>query len=220
STSNSMNRETFCRAVDSNGQQCCDCEEFFARPQDEARCAECGHGRSKHPGTRKAADAEPSEIPSDGQAHQSSSSTAAVKEIFNRRHGAIRISKAPNKNGMNEVQAMKNRGCYVDDGPLSFERDWSYLKITQHLRKLFPKVFEYLDITDTTKRTASSSQPAHPEKPNWRLLNKTGQTLTIVDIAFPTGTDLVKHKGREKAGVNECHLWFGMFANTQCKCCC
>ncbi|OAX31897.1 hypothetical protein K503DRAFT_860569 [Rhizopogon vinicolor AM-OR11-026] len=76
-------------------------------------------------------------------------------------------------------------------------------KITQQLRKLFPKVFAHLD-----KRTALSSQSGQEEKPIWRLLNKTGQNLTIVDIAFPTGTDLAKHKGREKASVTECHLWF------------
>jgi len=127
--------------------------------------------------------------------------------VFLQRHGAIRVSKAPTKNGMNEIQAMKNRRCYVDE-QVTFDPDWSYPKITQLLRKLFPKVFHYLDAE--RHRTVSSSQSAgQEEKPLWRLLNKTGQTLTVVDIAFPTGMDLAKHKGRDKASVAECHLWFG-----------
>jgi hypothetical protein len=35
--------------------------------------------------------------------------------------------------------------------------------------------------------------------------------LTVVDVAFPTGSDLSKHKGRDKASASECHLWFGRF---------
>ncbi|KAG1895798.1 uncharacterized protein F5891DRAFT_1193808 [Suillus fuscotomentosus] len=50
--------------------------------------------------------------------------------------------------------------------------------------------------------------PTQDKKPIWRLLNKSGQTLTVVDVAFPTGTDLMKHKGRDKASVSKCHLWF------------
>ena len=122
------------------------------------------------------------------------------------------MSKAPNKNGRNEIQAMKNRGCYVDE-QATFDHDWAYPRITQLLRKLFPKVFDYLDAE--RHRSVSSSQSAgQEEKPVWRLLNKTGQVLTVVDIAYPTGTDLAKHKGRDKASVTECHLWFGAVAIT------
>jgi hypothetical protein len=126
------------------------------------------------------------------------------------RHGAIRVSKAPTKNGMNEIQAMKNRGCYVDE-QVSFYHDWPYSRITQLLRKLFPKVFDYLDL-DRHRSVSSSQSVGQEEKPIWRLLNKSGQVLTVVDIACPTGTDLAKHKGREKASVTECHLWFGAVA--------
>ncbi|KAJ8593877.1 hypothetical protein M405DRAFT_810108 [Rhizopogon salebrosus TDB-379] len=79
-----MNRENFCRAADPNGQQLCDCEDFYARHGDEGHCAECGHGRSKHPRTRKAVEVEHPEIPQGEEACPSSSGTAAVKEIFNR----------------------------------------------------------------------------------------------------------------------------------------
>ncbi|KAG1731248.1 hypothetical protein EDD22DRAFT_928259 [Suillus occidentalis] len=290
-----MDRENFCRATDPEGQLC-DCEDFYPRHGDEGHCAECGHGRSKHPRTRKTADIGHSEIPQDEEACPSSSSTAAVKEIFNRvtakrggsilstkaardealstlastrltnysklskgpgpsaglqktrrdtttssqpsgsqarrsttttsgvsnfrvasvgmlicgvdRHGAIRVSKAPSKNGMNEIQAMKNRGCYVDE-QATFYHDWSYARVSQLLRKLFPKVFHYLD-TERPRNVSSSSQSAAGQegKPPWRLLNKSGQVLTVVDIACPTGTDLAKHKGRDKASVTESHLWF------------
>jgi hypothetical protein len=75
-------------------------------------------------------------------------------------------------------------------------KHWSYARVSQVLRKLFPKVFHYLDASQE-------------EKPPWRLLNKSGQVLTVVDIACPTGTDLAKHKGRDKASVTDSHLWFG-----------
>ncbi|KAG1863029.1 hypothetical protein F4604DRAFT_1929212 [Suillus subluteus] len=70
------------------------------------------------------------------------------------RNGLIRAPKAPSKNGRNEIQAMKNRGCYLD-WPEQFIIDsgWSYHKITSQLQSWFPK-------------------------------------------------------GRDKASVSECHLWF------------
>jgi hypothetical protein len=92
-----MDRENFCRAADPEGQLC-DCEDFYPRHGDEGHCAECGHGRSKHPRTRKTADIGHSEIPQDEEACPSSSGTAAVKEIFNRvtakRGGSILSTKA------------------------------------------------------------------------------------------------------------------------------
>ncbi|KAG1855617.1 hypothetical protein F4604DRAFT_1932264 [Suillus subluteus] len=128
------------------------------------------------------------------------------------RNGLIRAPKAPSKNGRNEIQAMKNWGCYLDR-PEQFIIDsgWSYHKITSQLQSWFPKVFDYLDIPVEKRPSAPSRSSAwltQEEKPIWRLLNKSGQTLTVVDVAFPTGTDLVKHKGRDKASVSECHLWF------------
>jgi hypothetical protein len=57
----------------------------------------------------------------------------------------------------------------------------------------------------------SQPQSSHEEKPVWHLLNKSGQMLKVVDIAFPTGSDLSKHKGQDKASTSECHLWFGRF---------
>jgi len=78
-----MNREKFCRAANSDGQQICDCEEFYPQTGDEGHCAECGHGRSKHPGTRKAAEVESSEIAQDEEV-PGSSGAATVKEIFTR----------------------------------------------------------------------------------------------------------------------------------------
>ncbi|KAG1864794.1 hypothetical protein F4604DRAFT_1928594 [Suillus subluteus] len=273
-----MNRENFCRAIDADGQLC-DCEDFYARHGDEGRCAECGHGCSKHPGTRRTVDTEHSETPQDEEACPSSSGTAAVKEIFNYvtakrggsilstkaareealstlastclanysklskgpgpstglqkvilggilllvrsllgarqnrntasttstfrvssvgmiicgvdRHGVIRVSKAPSKNGLNEIQAMKNRGCYVDK-QATFHHDWSYSRITQLLRKLFPKVFNYLDADRSRNMSSSAGQD---EKLIWRLLNKSGQVLTVVDIACPDWNRLSQAQG-------------------------
>ncbi|KAG1851934.1 hypothetical protein F4604DRAFT_1686755 [Suillus subluteus] len=280
-----MNRENFCRATIPDGQLC-DCEDFYARHGDEGCCAECGHGHSKHPRTRRTVDTERSETPQDEEVCPSSSGTAAVKEIFNHvtakrggsilstkaareealsmlastclvnysklskgpgpstglqktwrdttassqptrsqakwntasatstfrvssvgmiicsvdRHGVIRVSKAPSKNGLNEIQAMKNRGCYVDE-QVTFHHDWSYSRITQLLCKLFPKVFDYLDV-DRSRNVSSSA--GQDEKLIWRLLNKSGQVLTVVNIVL----NLAKHKGWDKASITESHLWF------------
>ncbi|KAG2105412.1 hypothetical protein BD769DRAFT_1676048 [Suillus cothurnatus] len=119
------------------------------------------------------------------------------------RNGLIRVSKVPSKNGQNEIQAMKNRGCYLEQ-QFVIESGWTYRKVTSQLRSWFPKVFDYLDLQLEKRQSATS----HEEKPIWRLLNKCGQTLTVVDIGFPAGSDLAKHKGRDKASVNDCHLWF------------
>ncbi|KAG1722194.1 hypothetical protein EDB19DRAFT_1916807 [Suillus lakei] len=98
-----------------------------------------------------------------------------------------------------------HRGCYLDQ-QFRIDSGWTYSKITSNLRTWFPKVFNYLD-TQVEKQTLQP-RSTHEEKPVWCLLNKTGQVLMVVDIAFPTGNDLAKHKGRDKASVNKCHLWF------------
>ncbi|KAG2738474.1 hypothetical protein P692DRAFT_20701676, partial [Suillus brevipes Sb2] len=90
------------------------------------------------------------------------------------------------------------------------EGGWTYRKVTSQLRIWFPKVFDYLDV-QSEKRQSTTSRHEHEEKPIWQLLNKCGQTLTVVDIGFPAGSDLAKHKGRDKASVSDCHLWFGVF---------
>ncbi|KAG1865887.1 hypothetical protein DFJ58DRAFT_770651 [Suillus subalutaceus] len=146
----------------------------------------------------------------------SNSATAATATVFRvasiamlicgfDKSGLIREAKAPGKGGQNEIQAMRNRGCYLDQ-QFRIDSGWSYAKITNNLCTWFPKVFRYLD-TQVEKRT-SQPQSSHEEKPVWRLLNKSGQVLTVVDVAFPTGSDLSKHKGRDKASASECHLWF------------
>ncbi|KAG1719499.1 uncharacterized protein EDB91DRAFT_1267913 [Suillus paluster] len=301
---NNLNQELFCRGLKSDSQMC-DCEEFFPRTQDEGHCAECGHGRSKHP--RKASTSrEPVlEVQEDADEKPHPSSAVAIKDIFTRitggktvndnlklattgkqgslvpltsareealstltstrlagyhklakgpvpsagsrkdrkeitssqmvgsqarrntsssvsmsgntfrvasvamltcgvdRNGLIRVSKVPSKNGQNEIQAMKNRGCYLEQ-QFVIEGGWTYRKVTSQLRSWFPKVFDYLDGQVEKRQSATLRE----EKPIWRLLNKCGQTLTVVDIGFPAGSDLAKHKGRDKASVSDCHLWF------------
>ncbi|KAG1742893.1 hypothetical protein EDB19DRAFT_1827597 [Suillus lakei] len=122
------------------------------------------------------------------------------------RNGLIRVSKAPSKNGTNDIQAMKNRGCYLEQ-QFVIESGWTYRKVASELRSWFPKVFEYLDVR-LEKWQPVTLRSSHEDKPIWQLLNKSGQTLTVVDIGFPTGNDLVKHKGQDKASVSDCHLWF------------
>ncbi|KAG2366748.1 hypothetical protein BDR07DRAFT_1373458 [Suillus spraguei] len=113
------------------------------------------------------------------------------------RNGFLRETKAPGKGGQNEIQAMRNHG--IDTG-------WTYPMIMRNLHTWFPKVFSHLD--GQVEKRASQLQATQEDKPVWRLLNKTGLMLTVVDVAFPTGSDLAKHKEQDKASVNDCHLWF------------
>ncbi|KAG2338331.1 hypothetical protein BDR05DRAFT_951961 [Suillus weaverae] len=101
------------------------------------------------------------------------------------RNGLIRVSKVPSKNGQNEIQAMKNHGCYLE-------------------QQFIIEIFDYLDVQVEKQQSAVLCE----EKPIWQVLNKCRQTLTVVDIRFPAGSDLAKHKGQDKASVSDCHLWF------------
>ncbi|KAG1780409.1 hypothetical protein EV702DRAFT_1043220 [Suillus placidus] len=113
------------------------------------------------------------------------------------RYGTIRVSKVPLKNGMNEIQAMKNRGCYVDEQAM-FYHDWSYSRISQLLRKLFPKVFNYLDAERPRNVSLSQSAAGQDKKLLWRLLNKSGQlvqipkaTVMVQEMEFLSDTDSI-----------------------------
>ncbi|KAG1830705.1 hypothetical protein DFJ58DRAFT_736885 [Suillus subalutaceus] len=94
-------------------------------------------------------------------------------------------------------------GCYLEQ-QFIIESGWTYFKVTSQLRTWFPKVFDYLNVQVEKRQSAMLCE----EKPIWRLLNKCGQMLTVVDIRFPAGSDLAKHKGQDKASVSDCHLWF------------
>ncbi|KAG1824579.1 uncharacterized protein BJ212DRAFT_1523754 [Suillus subaureus] len=113
------------------------------------------------------------------------------------RDGLIRVSKAPTKNSKNEIQAMKNCGCYLEQ-QLIIESGWNYHKVTSQLQSWFPKVFDYLNV-QAEKQQSATLQHEHEKKPIWQLLNKCRQTLTVIDIGFLARCDLVKHKGQDKA---------------------
>ncbi|KAG2117873.1 uncharacterized protein F5147DRAFT_648317 [Suillus discolor] len=218
------NKGIFCRDVKADSQPC-DCEEFFANSQDKGHCVECGHGHSKHPHNVSGYKVE------NIQDEPHPSSSAAIKEIFDRVAGGrsanekssttkiakrpthtqkvkgMVSSEKPSRGGQNEIQAMRNCRCYLDQ-QFRVNSGWSYAKITNNLCTWFPKVFRYLDM-QVEKRTLQP-WPGQEEKSVWCLLNKSGLVLTVVDVAFPTGSDLAKHKGREKASPSECHLWFVM----------
>ncbi|KAG2066114.1 hypothetical protein BDR04DRAFT_1121394 [Suillus decipiens] len=121
------------------------------------------------------------------------------------RNGLLRETKAPGKGGQNEIQAMRNCGCYLDQ-QFRIDTGWTYSMITRNLCTWFPKVFSHLD--GQVEKRVSQLQATQEDKPIWHLLNKTGLMLMVVDVALPTGSDLAKHKGQDKASVNDCHLWF------------
>ncbi|KAG1763569.1 hypothetical protein EV702DRAFT_1051763 [Suillus placidus] len=149
----------------------------------------------------------------------SSSNTTAMTTVFqvgsiamptcgvnmSQRNGFLRETKAPGKGGQNEVQAI------IEE---LIDTRWTYSMIMRNLHTWFPKVFKHLD--GQVEKRVSQSHSTQEDKPIWRLLNKTGLLLTVVDVAFQTGHDLGKHKGRDKASVNECHLWFGSDSEHDC----
>jgi hypothetical protein len=89
SISEGNNKVVFCRGVKADSQPC-DCEEFFAHSQDKGHCMECGHGRSKHP--HKVSDYRPEDTV---QNEPQPSSSAAIKEIFDRVAGGRSINDKP-----------------------------------------------------------------------------------------------------------------------------
>lgn len=123
------------------------------------------------------------------------------------RFGELRATKLPIRpNGSAELQKMKNRGCYTDE-VITVDSGWNYDQTTAKLAEWFPQVFRYIQENDLDLQTSSKGE----KLPWWRLLAKSGYSLNVVETVFPTGADLHKNKGREKASVGDSQLWFGMF---------
>ncbi|KAG2123626.1 hypothetical protein BD769DRAFT_1669831 [Suillus cothurnatus] len=176
------------------------------------------------------------DMDADKEACPSSSSTAAVKEIFNhvtaKWGGSIISTKAAREEALSTLSSthlanysklskgpgpstslQKTRRDTSSSQPTGSQAKWSTASgASFHVASVGMiicgvDVFDYLDMERS--RNASSSQSAgQDEKPVWRLLNKSGQVLTVINIVCPTGTDLAKHKGWDKVSITESHLWF------------
>ena len=54
-----------------------------------------------------------------------------------------------------------------------------------------------------------SNSKQSSERPEWRVLVRSGSTFSIVEVVQPNGSTLYENKGRGKAGSSESELWFG-----------
>ena len=119
----------------------------------------------------------------------------------------LREEKHPvRSNSSGELQRMKNRGCYIDEVTI-VDGTWTYEQTTAKLAQWFPRVATYVHGRKLDQVVSKDGNIL----PWWRLLSKSGYSLDVVEAAYPTGTDLVKNKGRDKAGINDSQLWFGTY---------
>ncbi|KAG6373518.1 hypothetical protein JVT61DRAFT_6156 [Boletus reticuloceps] len=119
--------------------------------------------------------------------------------------GELRVTKFPTRpNCSNELQRMKNRGCYIDE-VTSVDSTWTYEQTSTKLAEWFPQVFEYIRHHQLNIQTSGWGNVL----PWWRLLSKSGFSLNVVEAVYPTGADLLQNKGWDKAGVGDSQLWFG-----------
>ncbi|KAF8121483.1 hypothetical protein EV363DRAFT_1397676 [Boletus edulis] len=101
---------------------------------------------------------------------------------------------------------MKNRGCYIDE-VTTVDSTWTYEQTSAKLAEWFPQVFGYIRQHKLDCQISGRGNIL----PWWRLLSKSGFSLSVVEAMYPTGADLLQNKGRDKAGVGDSQLWFGTY---------
>jgi alkylated DNA nucleotide flippase Atl1 len=101
---------------------------------------------------------------------------------------------------------MKNRGCYIDE-IVTVDSTWTYEQITAKLAEWFPHVFKHVRDNGLDLQISEKGD----NLPWWRLLAKNGRTINVVEASHPTGADLLKNKGHNKASIANSHLWFSMY---------
>jgi len=119
----------------------------------------------------------------------------------------LRATKLPIRPNASHVklQKMKNRGCYIDT-VTTIDSTWTYEETSASIARWFPHVFQHVqDLRLNQQRTATGDI-----LPWWRLLVKSGFSLSIVEVVHPTEIDLLQNKGQDKASIADSQLWFGM----------
>ena len=110
------------------------------------------------------------------------------------------------------MQALKNRGCFITPaGPnegIAVDASSSHAEVNKQLIQWFPHVFGYIAEARKQEARVSNSKQSS-ERPEWRVLVRSGSTFSIVEVVQPNGSTLYENKGRGKAGSSESELWFG-----------
>ncbi|KAG1895222.1 uncharacterized protein F5891DRAFT_1194435 [Suillus fuscotomentosus] len=102
-----------------------------------------------------------------------------------------------------EMSKLKRRGCahFDEDEPednkvdFSFCPDWTFEEVEEYFRRLFPKVFEYLDSVknDDVKGKAVDNGAS------WALISKENRWLSVAPEPLPNGKHLERYRGRNNA---------------------
>lgn len=100
---------------------------------------------------------------------------------------------------------MKNRGCLIEE-TTSIVKGWTYEQTSDKLAEWFPQIFAYVQKHGLDQQYSADRKMLLPW---WRLLMKHGSNLAVVETVYPTGEDLIRYKGREKASINDSQIWFG-----------
>ncbi|KIO14655.1 hypothetical protein M404DRAFT_120136 [Pisolithus tinctorius Marx 270] len=82
---------------------------------------------------------------------------------------------------------------------------WSHEDVTTQLRSWFPNVFQYFDSHREKANMMSQTQP------DWQLLVPANGKLELSTAVRPNGVVLARFKGRQKSGIADSNLWFGMW---------
>lgn len=101
-----------------------------------------------------------------------------------------------------EVQAMKNRGCFITtSGPsdgVAVNAAWTFAQVNDQVHQWFPQVFVYLDSVQTQTSSKSLHQSVQPE---WLVLMRSGSQFSLVEVTKPNGSTLYENKGCSKASI-------------------
>jgi hypothetical protein len=104
------------------------------------------------------------------------------------------------------MDTLRRSGCAkiaTMDGTLEFDANWTHVQVDAWLQELFPVVFQYV------YRDYGEDLPG--DQAPWVLLIKENCQLHVVGVPKPNGHDLLRYKGRDKAGVSESHIFIGTF---------
>ncbi|KAG2110039.1 hypothetical protein BD769DRAFT_1365226 [Suillus cothurnatus] len=113
-----------------------------------------------------------------------------------------------------EMSKFKRRGCAYLDGDqsedggvdFSFCSDWSFEDVDAYIRRLFPKVFEYLDSVKVSDVKGKGTDNGASE---WVLISKENRRLSVAPEPFPTGKHLEWYKGRNNAPFQQTNIFIG-----------
>ncbi|KAI9569825.1 hypothetical protein HD554DRAFT_2087760 [Boletus coccyginus] len=139
-----------------------------------------------------------SHLPS-GLSTQASSNTSMIFHV-----SSVAMVAPFRKMFASEVQAMKNRGCFISatssKGGITVNTAWSYTEVDKQVCKWFLPVFTYLAKAPHQKQPSWSS--------SWLLCQHSGNSFSIVEVAEPNRSTLFENKGCGKAGIADSALWF------------